>query len=206
MKKLRRREVLEAARASAANSSSASSSSAASSAGSGSGTAASATDGTGSVEESPLGVQAKKATRWALHTASYTMHMTIALARLTLDAAGVRKIKTCKHQTGDLDSEEDVSGSSSSEHDEGDEDENEDVDQDDEDDRDEVRSNASDSPIAEYPDPPRSPPLPASRSGLPPVPGPYGHWDLANKERDWKFLSWYNGQEPKINPPREHYS
>ncbi|KAJ4406518.1 hypothetical protein N0V82_010100 [Gnomoniopsis sp. IMI 355080] len=169
MKRLRRREILEAARASSGASSSSSSGSGGSSAdGSGEGEAESS-------GESPS--HGTKVTRWALHT----IYVTVALAKLTLDAAGIRKIKM--HPHGDQESA--TSSSDGSEIEDYDE-EVEDAD-----------NIMPDSPIS---------PLGGSRNGLPPVPGPYGHWDLAKKDRDWKFLSWYNEQEPKINPPREHYS
>lgn len=41
---------------------------------------------------------------------------------------------------------------------------------------------------------------------FPPVPGAYGHWDLANKGPDWKFLSWYDSQEPKTKTTPEHFA
>lgn len=41
---------------------------------------------------------------------------------------------------------------------------------------------------------------------FPPVPGAYGHWDLANKGPDWKFLSWYDSQEPKTRTTPESFA
>lgn len=169
MKRLRRREILEAARSASGVSSSSS--------GSASGSSA---DGSGEGETESSGESPShgiKATRWALHT----FYVTVALAKLTLDAAGIRKIKM--HPHGDQESAPSSSNGSEVE------------------DYDEEVEDADNF----MPDSPTSPPV-GSRNGLPPVPGPYGHWDLAKKDRDWKFLSWYNEQEPKINPPREHYS
>ncbi|CAN8095458.1 unnamed protein product [Discula destructiva] len=113
-------------------------------------------------------------------------------------AKATRKIKTLHH--GDLDSDQSSISSSSSSSSNNDSEHEDDGGNYDDDDGGPV---ADDIPIA---DSSTSPPQSALRSGLPPVPGPYGHWDLANKDRDWKFLSWYNDQDPKINPPREHYS
>lgn len=170
MKRLRRREILEAARSASGVSSSSSSGSASESSADGSGEGETESSG-----ESPS--HGTKATRWALHT----FYVTVALAKLTLDAAGIRKIKM--HPHGDHESAPSSSNGSEVE------------------DYDEEVEDADNF----MPDSPTSPPV-GTRNGLPPVPGPYGHWDLAKKDRDWKFLSWYNEQEPKINPPREHYS
>lgn len=164
---------MEAARSASGASSASGSGFAPSADGSGSGSGEGDTESP--VEESPS--RGTKATRWALHT----VYVTVALAKLTLDAAGIRKIKM--QSSGDQESVPSSSNGS----------EDEDYDEDAED-----ADNA-------MPDSPGLAPV-AGRNGLPPVPGPYGHWDLAKKDRDWKFLSWYNEQEPKINPPREHYS
>ncbi|KAJ9131085.1 hypothetical protein NKR23_g11861 [Pleurostoma richardsiae] len=32
-----------------------------------------------------------------------------------------------------------------------------------------------------------------------PVPGPYGRWELASQEPDWKFLRWFDMQEPRTS-------
>lgn len=98
------------------------------------------------------------------------IHITAALARLTLDAARIRKIKVPPEEQdreypeddGDLDRDVVMDG---------------------------------------------SPQISASPNrNLPPVPGPYGHWDLANKGPDWAFLSWFDRQEPKTKTTPEQFS
>lgn len=52
-----------------------------------------------------------------------------------------------------------------------------------------------------------SPQLPATTTrDLPPVPGLYGYWDVARKGPDWKFLAWFDSQEPKTKTTAEQFS
>ncbi|POS71863.1 hypothetical protein DHEL01_v209743 [Diaporthe helianthi] len=45
-----------------------------------------------------------------------------------------------------------------------------------------------------------------SNRDLPPVPGAYGYWDVAKKGPDWKFLAFYDSQEPKMKTTDDHFS
>ncbi|KUI52576.1 hypothetical protein VP1G_00112 [Cytospora mali] len=97
-----------------------------------------------------------KGLRWALHLA-------FTLARLTLDATRIRKIKALHPEDDDEGEIDDV--------------------------------------VAD------SPQLPAtSTRDLPPVPGLYGYWDVARKGPDWKFLAWFDSQEPKTKTTADHFS
>ncbi|KKY39471.1 putative cell cycle checkpoint protein [Diaporthe ampelina] len=48
--------------------------------------------------------------------------------------------------------------------------------------------------------------VPTSNRDLPPVPGAYGYWDVAKKGPDWKFLAFYDSQEPKMNTTADQFS
>lgn len=110
--------------------------------------------------------RAAKGKRLALNV----FHITAALARLTLDAARIRKIKVPPEEQDQID--EYI-----------------------EDDGDVDRDVIADGSLS----------TPPNRN-LPPVPGPYGHWDLANKGPDWEFLSWFDKQEPKTKTTPDHFS
>lgn len=98
-----------------------------------------------------------KGLRWALHLA-------FTLARLTLDATRIRKLKGLHPEDND-EGETDAMGAAD------------------------------------------SPPLPAMSSrDLPPVPGLYGYWDVARKGPDWKFLAWFDSQEPKTKTTPDQFS
>lgn len=102
-----------------------------------------------------------KGLRWALHLA-------FTLARLTLDATHIRKIKALHP----------------------------------EDDDDEGEGGGDDDIVMAD-----SPQLPATSSrDLPPVPGLYGYWEVAKKGPDWKFLAWFDSQEPKTKTTPEQFS
>ncbi|KAK2602406.1 hypothetical protein N8I77_008941 [Diaporthe amygdali] len=45
-----------------------------------------------------------------------------------------------------------------------------------------------------------------SNRDLPPVPGAYGYWDVAKKGPDWKFLAFYDSQEPKMKTTPDQFS
>ncbi|PSS00819.1 hypothetical protein BD289DRAFT_450164 [Coniella lustricola] len=176
-RRLRRQEILETAArkgsnavvapATATASATASSSTSATAGGSASGSGSS--EGGGSDDSEHPEHSPSRATR-ALRLAVQTIHITVALARLTLDATRIRKIKThiedAGSDTGDSPEEGDSEGDIVS---------------------------------------PGSPSLAANPS-MPPVPGLYGHWDLANKGPDWKFLGWYDQQEPKTKTRPEHFT
>lgn len=98
-----------------------------------------------------------KGLRWAIHLA-------FTLARLTLDATHIRKIKALHPEDDDEGETDDIV-------------------------------------VAD------SPQLPATASReLPPVPGLYGYWDVAKKGPDWKFLAWFDSQEPKTKTTAEQFS
>lgn len=110
-----------------------------------------------SEDEEGMRTPRTKGLRWALHLA-------FTLARLTLDATRIRKIKALHPE---------------------DEDEGE----------------VDDIVVAD------SPQLPATTTrDLPPVPGLYGYWDVARKGPDWKFLAWFDSQEPKTKTTAEQFS
>lgn len=131
----------------------------------------------------------------AMRLALTIFHLTGAVARLTLDAARSRKLKALNS--------EDTTGSTANnsnginindplsfvdDNDNGHFDE-------DEDDLDaEGDTYLYDTPGQ------------AARRNQPPVPGQYGHWDLAKKGPDWKFLGWYDQQEPKMKTTAEHFT
>ncbi|KAL1881934.1 hypothetical protein Daus18300_000988 [Diaporthe australafricana] len=48
--------------------------------------------------------------------------------------------------------------------------------------------------------------VPTSNRDLPPVPGTYGYWDVAKKGPDWKFLAFYDSQEPKTKTTPDQFS
>lgn len=48
--------------------------------------------------------------------------------------------------------------------------------------------------------------VPTSNRDLPPVPGAYGYWDVAKKGPDWKFLAFYDSQEPKTRTTPDQFS
>lgn len=48
--------------------------------------------------------------------------------------------------------------------------------------------------------------VPTSNRDLPPVPGAYGYWDVAKKGPDWKFLAFYDSQEPKMKTTPDQFS
>lgn len=48
--------------------------------------------------------------------------------------------------------------------------------------------------------------VPTSNRDLPPVPGAYGYWDVAKKGPDWKFLAFYDSQEPKMKTTADQFS
>lgn len=113
-----------------------------------------------------------------MRLALQTIHYTAALARLTLDATRIRKIKVLAPEE-----QGNVRSGNGEEYNE---------DNDDEQDEGDIIM-------------PDSPQLAANRH-FPPVPGPYGHWDLANKGPDWKFLGWYDSQEPRMKTTPEQFS
>ncbi|KAK7731732.1 hypothetical protein SLS53_008676 [Cytospora paraplurivora] len=98
-----------------------------------------------------------KGLRWALHLA-------FTLARLTLDATRIRKMKTLHTEYDDEDESDDMA--------------------------------AADSPQLQA----------TPTRDLPPVPGLYGYWDVAKKGPDWKFLAWFDSQEPKTKTTAEQFS
>lgn len=135
--------------------------------------------------------------RWAIHI----VHSTSALARLTLVKIRIRKHGVPGEQESSL------SGSSSSsrnseQYDEEEEEREYHYEE-------EYNENAELTGDGEgegdiiLPDIPQ---LTATRPSFPPVPGSYGHWDLANKGPDWKFLGWYDSQEPKTRTTPEQFS
>ncbi|KAL2290588.1 hypothetical protein FJTKL_15634 [Diaporthe vaccinii] len=48
--------------------------------------------------------------------------------------------------------------------------------------------------------------VPTSNRDLPPIPGGYGYWDVAKKGPDWKFLAFYDSQEPKMKTTADQFS
>lgn len=174
-RRLRRQEVLEAAArrgsggASSNSSGSGSDATSASPTAGGSASGSGSSEGAGSDDGDHPGHSPGRATR-ALRLAIQTIHITVALARLTLDATRIRKIKTHIEDAGSDTADSNEEGDS-----EGD---------------------------IVLPDSPHL----AANPNLPPVPGLYGHWDLANKGPDWKFLGWYDQQEPKTKTRPEHFS
>jgi hypothetical protein len=48
--------------------------------------------------------------------------------------------------------------------------------------------------------------VPTANRDLPPVPGAYGYWDVAKKGPDWKFLAFYDSQEPKMKTTADQFS
>lgn len=116
--------------------------------------------------------RATKGMRLALNM----IHITAALARLTLDAARIRKIKVPPEEQDNINHHRDDYFEEDGEI-EGD-----------------IVVEGS----------PRLSTTPNRH--LPPIPGPYGHWDLANKGPDWKFLAWFDSQEPKMKTTPEHFS
>lgn len=185
-RRMRKRELLERmtrvgrSRAESGSSSSASASASASSYASGSSGAGSGEEEE-EVSESESGARSPSGRTKALRLALHIVHSTSALARLTLDTIRIRKIKASEEQ----DSPRSSDGSEVYDEEEDDEDEDD-----------------GDGDIVV----PDSPQLAANRSSLPPVPGSYGHWDLANKGPDWKFLGWYDSQEPKMRTTPEQFS
>lgn len=184
-RRMRKRELLErmtrSSRGREETGSSASASASASSYASGSSGAGSGEEEEGSSDsESSAGSPSgrTKALRLALHI----VHSTSALARLTLGTIRLRKVKA----SGDH-------GSPRSS------DDSEEYREDDEDDDDEADGDGD----IVVPD---SPQLVANRGSFLPVPGSYGHWDLANKGPDWRFLGWYDSQEPKMKTTPEQFS
>lgn len=117
--------------------------------------------------------RAAKGMRLALNM----IHITAALARLTLDAARIRKIKVPPE-------EQDRHNNQSEEYLEEEEDG--------------VERDVIVDGFPRLSTPPNR--------NMPPVPGPYGHWDLANKGPDWQFLAWFDRQEPKTKTTPDQLS
>lgn len=133
--------------------------------------------------------------RWAIHI----VHSTSALARLTLV-----KIRIRKHGVpGEQESSRSGSSSSNSEQYDEEEEEREYHYEEEYNEDEELTGEGEGEGDIILPDIPQ---LAATRPSFPPVPGSYGHWDLANKGPDWKFLGWYDSQEPKTRTTPEQFS
>lgn len=131
--------------------------------------------------------------RWAIHI----VHSTSALARLTLVKIRIRK----RGVSEELEGSRSGSSSNSEQYDNEEEREyhyEEEYNEDEEPTPDGEGSGDIVLPVI--------PQLAATRPSFPPVPGSYGHWDLANKGPDWKFLGWYDSQEPKTRTTPEQFS